>query len=291
MVQHMGNEAPLVCAVMLNYKNPELTIKSATCVLDAAKELQVPIRIIVVDNSAPETAHTLRSRLQSAFQHQVQLIENAENVGFAKANNQGVHACTSKYILLLNNDVFINSDCLRLGLAFLEEHPHVGIWAPRLVGPDGKNQVSTGNFPTLAGVLREYILGWIPRAHVNEPKRAEPTPVDTVVAAVWLMSRRTWEIVGPLDESYFFTMEDVDYCKRVNDAGLSVVYDLRCSVTHIRGSSQPWPWHRNPFLHHHRVLYFRKHHGRAKTSAATGIIRLGLALRRFKERLTRRYPP
>jgi len=286
----MEHEAPLVCAVIVNYRNPALTIQSTTCVLDAARKSQVPVCVIVVDNSAPETAHVLRSRLELAFQRQVQLIENTKNVGFAKANNQGVHVCASRYILLLNNDVFINPNCLKLGLAFLETHPNVGIWAPHLIGPDGGYQVSTGRFPTLASVVREYLLGWIPCAHTNGAKRAEPTPVDWAVAAFWLMPRRTWETVGPLDESYFFTVEDVDYCKRVKDVGLLVVYDTRCSVTHIRSASQPWPWHRNPYLHRHRILYFNKHHGRLKASAVACIIKLGLALRRIRELLTRRSP-
>jgi GT2 family glycosyltransferase len=61
--------------------------------------------------------------------------------------------------------------------------------------------------------------------------------VDWASAACWLLSRRTYETVGPLDEGYFWSIEDVDYCQRVHRAGLRVVYYPEVTVYHLIGGS------------------------------------------------------
>ncbi len=273
----MQRVQPEIAAVILNYKNPQLTAKCVEILLRSLEECGISSRVVVVDNSAAETARQLRQLLPET----VEIIENPENRGFATATNQGIRAGRGEYILLLNNDVFVNPQCLKTGLNYLKEHPQTGIWAPQLAGSDGQPQVSCARFPTLKSAFGEYLLGkqWNWYGDVFEWK--EPRAVETVNGAFNLVPKTVFDQIGLLDEEFFFTGEDLDFCKRLRQRGFVVVYDPRCRATHLGGASQGQEkWFRDPYLHRHLILYYRKHHRRFTAECSAIIIHLGLLLRR-----------
>lgn len=269
----MNFKAPEISVIILNYKNADLTAKCVHHLSKAAEEAEIPIQTIIVDNSAPETARKLKKLLP---QDDVEIIENSKNMGFSKANNQGIRISKGKYILLLNNDAFVNQECLKGGIKYLEEHDDCGIWAPKLVGEDGSFQVSCARLPSIKGLIGEYLLldnyDWYP----DLAEWTEPHDVGNVIGAYMLIKRSVVEKVGMLDEDFFFTVEDVDYCKRVHEAGFSVAYDPKFSVVHISGASQDKGWVNDPYMHRNRVLYFQKNHGKLKAALTSLIIKLGL---------------
>lgn len=275
----MNFKAPKISVIILNYKNAELTAKCVHHLSKSAEEAEIPVQIIIVDNSALETADTLKKLLP---QDDVEVIENHENMGFSKANNQGIRVSKGKYILLLNNDAFINQECLKGGIKYLEEHDDCGIWAPKLVGEDGSFQVSCARLPSIKGLIGEYLLldnyDWYP----DLAEWTEPHDVGNVIGAYMLIKRSVVEKVGMLDEDYFFNVEDVDYCKRMSKNGFSVVYDPRYSLIHLGSASQNDKWIDNSYMHKNRVLYFRKNHGKLKAILAYLIINLGLKIMKIK---------
>lgn len=273
----MERTRPELSAIILNYKNPQLTVKCVEILLRSLEEAGISSQVIVVDNSAAETAGELRRLLPGA----VEILENPQNLGFAKATNQGIRVSRGEYILLLNNDVFVNSQCLKTGLNYLKEHPNTGIWAPQLAGSDGHPQVSCARFPTLKSAFGEYLLGkqWNWYGDLLEWK--EPRAVETVNGAFNLLPKAVFDQVGLLDEDFFFTGEDLDFCKRLHQRGFPVVYDPRCRATHLGGASQaPEKWFRDPYLHRHLILYYRKHQRGFTAGCSAVIIHLGLLLRR-----------
>jgi GT2 family glycosyltransferase len=233
--------------------------------------------VVVVDNSATETAASLKKLLGD----NVTLIENQENQGFSRANNQGMEVATGDYILLLNNDAFVNPETLQMGLNYLNNHEKCGVWSPKLVGLDDKFQVSCARLPSLRGLIAEYIqfknLDWYPDLEYW----SEPADVGNVVGAFMLFRRTLVDEVGVLDEDYFFNVEDVDYCKRIHEAGYEVIYDPRYSVVHIGGASQPGKWVNDPYMHRNRKIYFKKNHGTVQGILAGLVIWMGLNIRRF----------
>jgi GT2 family glycosyltransferase len=264
-------------AIILNYKDPELTARSVQSLLESAQPIGIKTQVVVVDNSANETAESLKNLLGD----DVTIIENLENQGFSRANNQGMEIATGDYILLLNNDAFVNAETLDRGLNYLNKHEKCGVWSPKLVGLDDKFQVSCARLPSLRGLIAEYIqfknLDWYPDLENWD----EPTDVGNVVGAFMLFRRTLVDEVGMLDEDYFFNVEDVDYCKRIHEAGYEVIYDPRYSVVHIGGASQPGKWVNDPYMHRNRKIYFKKNHGIVQGIIAGLIIWTGLNMRRF----------
>jgi len=270
---------PLVSIVVLNYRNPPLTARCVETALTSALEAKTSVEVIVVDNSAPQTASALHRLLPA----EAKIIENAQNQGFAKASNQGIKTSKGQFVLLLNNDCFINPGCLDMGLRYLEDHANAGVWAPRLTDETGQPQVSCSRTHSLKGLASEYLLRRASDRYQDVFEWTQPTEVESVIGAFFLLPRRTLDRIGLLDEDYFFNVEDVDYCRRAAKAGLSVIYDPRASAVHLsRASQEEVHFVRDAHLHRNRVLYVRKHRGKASAYVASAIIALGLAARRAK---------
>jgi GT2 family glycosyltransferase len=271
----MNADEIILSVIILNYRDVDLTAKCVKYLEDSANDLNLPTQIIIVDNSAAETSKALKE----LFPH-LDIIENYQNVGFSKANNQGIMASRGKYILLLNNDAFVNSDCLKNGINYLENND-LGIWAPRLVGEDGNLQISSSQFPSLNDIMGEYFLFKNYNIYNDFFNWKEPKKVDFVIGAFILMKIALVDEVGLLDEAFFFNGEDVDYCKRVHEKGYTVTYDPRYSVVHIGGASQTKEWFRDPFLHKNRIIYSYKHYNIIGGLLAHLTIRSGLMFRKI----------
>ncbi len=264
--------------IILNYKNTLLTAKCVDYLIKSANKADISIEVILVDNSAPETADELKEILPST----VKIIENNINQGFSRANNQGIRVCNGEYLLLLNNDAFVNSECLIAGINYLKENNDCGIWSPKLIGEDGSFQVSCARLPSIKGLIGEYLLFRNFDWYEDVEEWRNPRNVGNVIGAFLLFKKSLINEVGLLDEAFFFSVEDVDYCKRVHEAGLSVIYDPRYSVVHIGGASSKDSWMNSSHLHNYRIVYFYKHHGKISGWLARIIISLGLTIRKIK---------
>lgn len=275
----MNQPACLLSIVILNYKNAELTLR---CIETINKELpELAKQIIVVDNSGPETGATLRNAAASLS---FQLIENPTNAGFARANNQGMKVAEGKFILILNNDAFITSECVLGGIEFLLQHENVGIWAPRLVGERGESQVTCSRYPSLISLLVEYWFRYHLEWYRGWQKWTSPVNVQSVIGAFQLIPHQVIKEVGLLDERFFFNVEDVDYCRRVTGMGYHVVYDPRYSVVHLGSASQNHrKWIEDPYLHKSRTIFFNKYHGPIGGLLARVIISAGLRIRKWSD--------
>jgi len=195
--------------------------------------------VIVVDNASTDgSAAMVREHFPG-----VQLIENRENVGFARANNQAICHSRGRYVLLLNSDTVVPSGALQALIAFAEAHLRAGIIGVRLVNPDGSFQAGPNRFPTAASVLLET-WGVIQRISRNAyypsfpPERCKlPIACDWVGGACLLARRTAIDQVGMLDERFFMNSEEVDWCYRMHQQGWEVWYTPDATVIHHGGAS------------------------------------------------------
>jgi GT2 family glycosyltransferase len=193
---------------------------------------------------------------------QVRLIENRENVGFARANNQAIAASRGQAILLLNSDAFITPGAIQQMLAVMESQSGVGIAGASLIYPDGSWQWSHGPLPTLFSEVRslaglDKAENWLRR----RATRQSFVETGTVSGACLLARREMLEVTGLLDESFFMFNEEVDLCRRANQAGWKVVHVPGAQVVHLNGGSTGITSGRILMLYQGKRQYFAKHHG------------------------------
>jgi len=232
----------------------------------SAASPRIEIEIIVVDNaSADGSADMVRAEFP-----QVRLIANDENRGFTAANNQGLAASQGRHLLLLNPDTEIVGDALATMVGYMDAHPRIGALGPQLRYPDGRLQPSRRRFPTFATALVEstVIQQWWPDNRLLQRYYMADTPDDAVQPADWLVGacllvrRQAYEQIGGLDEGFFMYSEELDWCKRLKDAGWEVVYLPTATIIHHEGkSSEQVAPARHIYFQSSKVRYFRLHHG------------------------------
>lgn len=188
--------------------------------------------IIVVDNASTDDTPRMLEEFPWA-----KVIRNEQNLGFAGANNQAARMARGEFLVLLNNDTEAKPGWLATMLKVAREE-NVGVVGARLLFPTGRIQhagvvispVRVGR----AGFLPFHDLYNVPG---NEPYTCRRHDFQIVTGACMLTPRKLYEELGGLDEAYWNGYEDVDYCLKVRDRGLRVVYAGDAVVTHYESQS------------------------------------------------------
>ncbi len=196
--------------------------------------------IFVVDNASSDGSV---EAIQQAFPS-VAVIANRTNEGFARANNRALRLMQGRYAVLLNSDTLMKDEALEKLLTFMDSRPDAGMCGPQLLNVDGSDQTSYGNFPTVLGEFSSKTLIRIlaPRMYRNLYKPAhteqdEPLPVDFIIGACMVARREAIVRVGMLDEDYFFFYEEIDWCRRMGNAGWLVYHVPDAEIYHFGGGS------------------------------------------------------
>lgn len=222
--------------IIVNYNTGDLLRKCLQSIKETTKNFENPsTEVIIIDNaSRDESIKSIIPRLRSG-QAGIKSIENKTNVGFAKAVNQGIQKSNGEYILLLNPDTAVNPNALKALINFGEKTPDAGVVGAQLLNPGGSIQSSVFHFPTVWQAVREFWLGQEGAYSKYTPKGNKPSRVDAVVGAAFLITPQARKKVGLLDERYFMYFEDLDYCRRIRETGLSVYYLPSAKVYHEHG--------------------------------------------------------
>ena len=205
------------------------------CLAALSKHAGVECEVIVVDNaSADGTIESLAPRWPG-----VRWISNRENVGFGRANNQGLAVARAPYWFVLNPDTELRAGALTALLAYLEAEPRVAVVGPEIERPDGGLERSAGFVPTFLHECVETFLLFRLGARGTSLRGPVfgPTPVAWISGCAFLVRAAAAREVGVFDERFFMYFEDLDWCYRFGRAGWSVVYLPGPRVLHHRGAS------------------------------------------------------
>lgn len=203
----------------------------------------IAYEILVIDNASADDTLVL---LEHEFPN-VQVIANKENVGFAKANNQGMALANAPLLCLLNPDTLIQQpDTLLRIKQKMDTNPTIGTAGCRLTYPDGRHQVGdAGGMPTISSVAAHalFISHLFPaKIHGLFIHEGSITPpygqVAWVCGACTIIRREVFQQTGGFDESYFLYGEDVEWGSRMTAAGIFVAYFPDISIVHLQGGTQ-----------------------------------------------------
>ncbi len=224
----------------------------------AAQASPLPHEIIVVDNASTDgTAGLLLSDYPG-----IQLLENSENLGFARANNRALALAQGRYVVLLNADTEPRPGALAGMVRFMDAHARCGAASPRLVCPDGTPQAyAFGRDPSPFYLLRRA-LAHRRQKYLHDWAISEPVQVDWVSGACLVARREAVAQVGGLDERIFMYFEDNDWCRRMRAAGWEVWYNPAVEVMHIGGASLGRNERARAAYYESLVYFYRKHYGR-----------------------------
>ena len=252
--------------IIVNYYSSASLINCLESVYQTLSKIS--FEVIIVDNSQNDPGMAC---LKEAYP-QVRVIQNAANVGFAKANNQAALSAQGKTLLFLNPDTILADQAIEDMVAHLESNPDIGALGPKVLNTDGSLQYSCRRFPTLmTGFFNRYSLlsRWFPdnpytvQYLMKDYNHNENREVDWLSGCCLMVPRSVFEKAGGFDEHYFLFNEDIDLCRAIGQNGFKVMYFPLAKITHHVSTSNS----RVPariIIKRHRGMkhYYGKHHGR-----------------------------
>ncbi len=253
-----------ISIIIVNYKVREYISNLLSSISRAEQNLT--LEIFVVDNNSDDgSVDFLKKRFPD-----IRYIENLENVGFGKANNQAIKEAKGTFTLIINPDTLVSEDTFSVLVEHMDNHPLCGAAGCKILNPDGtfapesKRSVPTlwssiskvtglsSLFPT-SKLFEEYYL--------NSVEENEKASVPVLSGSFMFWRTKLLKELGGFDERFFMYGEDIDLCYRVQDTEYHIDYVPETSIIHYKGESS-----KKGDLRYIRVFnkalyqFFDKHH-------------------------------
>lgn len=266
--------------IIINY-NVKHFLEHCLCSVEKAMKNIVGEIIVIDNNSSDGSLLYFRNKFP-----QVSFVWNSANVGFAKANNQGIALATGEYILFLNPDTIIAEDTLEKSIAFIKAGNNDYALGIKMLDGSGKFlKESKRAFPDpltslfkLSGLARMFpsskIFGKYHLGFLDENKNHE---VDVLAGAYMMVTRKILEKVKGFDEDYFMYGEDIDLSFRIQQAGFKNFYFSESAIIHFKGEST-----RKDSLRYVKMFYkamsifVKKHYAGSKAGAFNLLLRVAI---------------
>ncbi len=271
--------------VIVNYNVEYFLEQCLYSVRKASKDID--IEVFVVDNNSVDGSNKM---VKEKFP-EVVLIENKENTGFSKANNQAMRLAKGEYILLLNPDTVVEDDTFTKVIAFMDAHPDAGGLGVKMV--DGKGKFlpeSKRGLPTPMTAFYK-IFGFsqlFPRSkrfaryHLGYLDKDKTAEIEILAGAFMLMRKSVLDKIGLLDEAFFMYGEDIDLSYRITQAGFKNYYFPETRIIHYKGESTKKSSVNYVFVFYNAMIIFaQKHFSSQRAQTFSVLIHIAIYFRAF----------
>jgi GT2 family glycosyltransferase len=292
---------PVLSIIIVSYNTCKITIdciksilrdKGLTFDLESIDSSQkTPAEIIVIDNNSQDDSVKELKKLKH-----IKLIENKENSGFGKANNQGLEIAQGNYILFLNSDTIILHSAISQSLDWLCSHPEASTCTAQLLNKDETIQASGGYFPNLlntftwcfgiddlpfVNLLIKPIHPHTPSFYTHDKFYLYDHKQDWVTGAFMLVRRLCLDKVNGFDENYFMYGEELELSYRIKheNLGYQVWYLVGPQVIHLGGASAVSK--ADPIINEYLGIlsFFKKHKSQSQYQIVKLLIKANSVLR------------
>lgn len=259
--------------VIVSWNTLEITRACLRSVFDNLGDLRA--EVFVVDNASSDGSADMVAGEFPA----VRLIRNADNRGFAAANNQALRVANARHHLLLNSDTVVLGDALVKSVEYMDAHDEVGVFGCRVLNTDRTMQATCFMYPSLLNLLL-LLLGvenresprFCGRRKMLSWKRDSEREVDVVTGCYLMVRDEAMARVGLLDEAFFFFGEETDWCRRFSKAGWKVRFAPVGEIVHIGGASATKLNARRDLLLSQGLVRLHRKHGGVPGAAAAWVI-------------------
>lgn len=256
-----------VSVIIVNWNRSDLLMGCLQSIKERTH--RVSYEIIIVDNASSDDSVT---RVCEGFL-EARLICNAENRGFAAANNQGLSISQGRYALLLNNDTVVMDGCLDKMAAFMDAHPDVGaLTCKQYDARDREHPMPpcATAFPTPTRVMLTRLVRMLHKENTRWGRRwlylGDNPEVEQEAAHItgscFMIRREAFEQVGLLDERFFMYLEETDWCLRLRQAGWKIYYTPDAAFIHYLSASGQLRTDREELYYRSYCQFFEKHYGK-----------------------------
>ncbi len=227
--------------IIVHYKNIELLKLCLKSIRDSLATENLDYETLVVDSEAQTENEAI---ILESFP-ETKYFPFKKNIGYAGGVNCGIEKSSGQYLLILNPDIILAKEAIPKMLAYIQQHPEVGLLGPRLLGFNGEIQNSRFRFYRPWTIL--YRRTWLGQSrfgqrelkcfNLTDLNPLEQTCPDWIMGSAMLTSREAIAKVGPMDERFFLYFEDVDWARRFWENGFKVMYFPEAVMWHYHQRS------------------------------------------------------
>ena len=269
--------------VIVNYNVKEFLTQCLDSIFKS--QTQYDYEVIIVDNSSKDSG---RDQLCATFEH-ITWVDNIENIGFGRANNQGFSLAKGVYTLILNPDTVLQEDTIEKCVSYLIAHPKVG--GLGIKGIDGSGQFlpeSKRALPTplvalwkITGLSSIFPKSSVfARYHLGHLSPDENHEVDILVGCFMMIPTKLLLSVGGFDPQYFMYGEDIDLSYELQKTGHKNIYFSESQIIHYKGeSTKRGSLNYVRMFYKAMVLFAKKQFTGSSAAAYSLLIYLGIYLR------------
>jgi len=257
-----------ISVIILSYNTQKITDECLSRVKEASEEfkkkLGKEVEVMVLDNASNDGSAEMITKKYPW----VELVKSSTNTGFAKGNNLMMKKAKGDYFLLLNSDAFFSKSTLVTAWQKIEKG-RFDVLACRLNFQNGSLQPSAGALPNLLNIttwmfglgnmalVRDVI---VPVHAKNKNYFANEKKIGWAMGAFMFLKREVFEKTGGFDENFFMYTEEVEWYKRIYDAGFKVIYSPDFSIVHLDKSSSGGSDVKAILAEKQGLLYYAKKH-------------------------------
>jgi N-acetylglucosaminyl-diphospho-decaprenol L-rhamnosyltransferase len=279
------NEGPLLSIIIVNWNSKDYLFDCLCSIYK--KKYPFGVEVVVLDNCSTDMSAEM---IEESFPD-VKLIKSQVNIGFAKGNEEASKVATGAYCLFCNPDVVVFEDCLEALLFVAKGIQGLGAIGCRVLNADGSIQKTCArHLPKLRRRFFDEVLlhnCWPQAFHgmgeyYNEKEYENTRPVECLSGCFLLVPHSVLKEVGGFSTSYFMYAEDIEFCLRLQKAGLKIYYTRAASIIHYGGKSSSQrkeSWFSVIQRNNADLKFFRENHGILPALSFRIIILLGSVLR------------
>jgi len=272
---------PKISIVIVNYNVRDFLVNALGSLQKSLRNISH--EIFVVDNaSIDDSVPVLKKDYPD-----ISLLENNENLGFAKANNLALKKCSGEFILLLNPDTLVGEDTIGEMIGFFERTPSAGVAGCKILNADGTLQLACrrsyptpwSSFSKLSGLSsffpKSKLFGKYNMTFMDPDKTYE---VEALSGSFMMFRKAVYDDIGGLDESFFMYGEDLDWFYRAYQSGWKIFYVHSTQIIHFKGeSTKKSDFDAVKKFYEAMHLFVKKHY--KSTSLIVPILRFGIFIR------------
>lgn len=257
--------------IIPSYNTKALLERCLDSISVSLKDSDISYEVIVVDNASKDGSRDILNKKYT----QVIKILNNENVGYGKANNQGIRKATGRYVLLLNSDIQVLNESIGKLFTFIASHSKV-FAGGKLLNEDHSPQASCGPMYSLA-VVALMLFGKGDDLRITRYSPLREREVDWVSGACLIGEKQSFLDMGLFDEGIFMYMEEIDLLYRAKQKGYTVHFVADAQFIHTGAASSSK--RRTPVVNIYRgLMYFYRKHRSPLAVAAVKLLLMAKAL-------------
>lgn len=273
-----------VSIILVNYNTIKLLVEALDSVFEKSEGFSY--EIIVVDNNSTDNSKMI---LKQLYGNKINYVSLPENIGFGRANNEGIKISKGRYVLFLNPDTKLLNNAILIFLNFFNNNTNVGIVGGNLYSYNNKPGYSYSRyFPGIfIDELSLLTLG-LSKKLIRFPHHnmsAYPLEVSCISGADLMIRRTILDEVGWFDPQYFMYYEDTDLNRRVKSAGYKIINLPDAKIMHFDSQSFKFKEAKFRFAFDSRAKYYLKTKNRAYLKVADFILLMSVNLKIFLLRI------